>query len=371
MVLASAAGGSQYEDITRPTAAPPPTNRGVENTSEHERSPSGLGLGWFQGTYRGDPAVVVGLLSGRFGPGTVQPYGSQHYSERTEWPGRGVVVMWGPRSESNARDEVFVQLKQAACDELGWHGCVGLVAVLVDGLGFRASRADVYSDDRARVVEPAGVYDALLRGDVVTHARATRLISGAAVGDAVVSGDGCRDAEVFGRHVERSGAPVAPWGRGSTVYIGSPQSDVQLRVYDKAAESGILGAGVRWELEARGDRARSLVGQVVRAEAPAVAFMEVLDGYASFRQRGEVAEGRRRPVLAWWGVLLAGAGTARLAVAQRVDTLARRLRWLGRQVAPSLALAYLRDGEVALRELVAAGASRLTGPQLAWVAAGG
>jgi len=57
--------------------------------------------------------------------------------------------------------------------------------------------------------------------------------------------------------VTAAGNPVS-CRMAATLYVGSPKSAVMLRVYDKEAESGQAGAGVRWEVQARGKQAREL-----------------------------------------------------------------------------------------------------------------
>jgi hypothetical protein len=94
----------------------------------------------------------------------------------------------------------------------------------------KASRIDLAINIHDGTLTPAILRDMLEDGRVKTPAKAWRFVSGKR-GD--VSGD--------------------------TLYIGSPQSDVQLRCYDKAAERGIKNgeAWIRLEAELRRYSARS------------------------------------------------------------------------------------------------------------------
>lgn len=49
-------------------------------------------------------------------------------------------------------------------------------------------------------------------------------------------------------------------GPGQTIYVGSRQSELFVRIYDKAAQTGAQGDWTRIEVECKGDRARAVLG---------------------------------------------------------------------------------------------------------------
>ena len=93
--------------------------------------------------------------------------------------------------------------------------------------------------------------------------------------------------------------------KGSTVQIGSPQSKVLIRIYDKAAERGKLDEHwIRVEIQLRDDRAVQFtkiplsIGQ---------AFAGVLLNYLRYIEPGEDSNKWRWPMTAYWSALVEDA----------------------------------------------------------------
>ena len=138
---------------------------------------------------------------------------------------------------------------------------------------------------------------------------------------------------------------------GETLYLGSPQSQTMLRIYDKRLESQAKQRedwqdyGIRWELELKKDRAQGC-GQVLSylEETDWLEFIVgVLRGYVDFRDttRDEEEEFRyRAPLLDWWLLLTDGFKKGRLVVEKEAQTLPKVKRWVSQSVAPMLAVIY-------------------------------
>ena len=138
---------------------------------------------------------------------------------------------------------------------------------------------------------------------------------------------------------------------GETLYLGSPQSQTLLRIYDKRLESQAKQRedwqdyGIRWELELKKDRAQ-VCGRVLSylEETDWLEFMVgVLRGYVDFRgtTREEEDESRyRAPLLDWWRLLTDGFKKGRLVVEKEAQTLPKVKRWVSQSVAPMLAVIY-------------------------------
>ncbi len=173
---------------------------------------------------------------------------------------------------------------------------------------------------------------------------------------------------------------------GKTVYIGSPESDFYLCVYDKAAEQaskgklGLIDCGgrentstgdsaassevwTRFELRAKDGRATDLAWRIARAGAEDVGQVVagILRGHLEFKVP-EVGDSNRRrwKCAEWWEAVLHGAAKARLVARVVKRTLEDIKRWLERQVAPSLALVLMEQGGALdwVHELVRNGRSR-------------
>lgn len=310
---------------------------------------TGVGLGWLQGTTKhGDPEYILGLLAQSIGcQADARPGGTRWYGESAT-VGPNTLVAWAPRSRPNAT-ETYFEVRQAALDELGGIASLALASKLL-GAGARVSRADGYYDDQVRHVEPSEVADAWRRGDKLSHIRRMR------------------EYRTFATSPDGDAILV-----GSTVYIGSAKSEGMLRVYDKAAESGRVGAGVRWELQLRGEHAAQFAaGAVAAGESLGNYILACVRGLVDFRDRSRGDRGDRAPLADWWAAIVVDAGRVGLSGPTRVDSLEKRGAWLSRQAAPSLALltfayggawldALLRNGEERLTE----GDWRLLGPQYA------
>ena len=141
---------------------------------------------------------------------------------------------------------------------------------------------------------------------------------------------------------------------GETIYIGSPQSQTLLRIYDKRLESQAKQRenwqeyGVRWELELKKDRAQAC-GQVLSylEETDWLEYMVgVLRGYVDFRDtiRDEKERFAIEPRCSTGGCSsLKGFKKGRLVVGKEAQTLLKVKRWVRESVAPMLAVICAAD----------------------------
>jgi hypothetical protein len=308
---------------------PPVGNTGVEMTR--------AGLGWLQGTVKKvDPSEVIALLAATIGwESEARPGGTRWYSESVTI-GLHVLVAWAPRDRPDAV-ETYFEVHQSALDELGGAASLQLAAELL-AVGARFSRADGYYDDRLRHAEPGTVAEAFRRGDVLTRLR--------------------------GIEERRKSVRVGKDGRivdAVTVYLGSRKSGALVRVYDKEAESGRSGAGVRWELELHGPHAvRFVAGAIAAGDELGAYVLACIRGLIDFCDRTGEERGDRAALLDWWAAIVGGAGRMGLTGPARVDSLSKRAVWVWRQVAPSLALLYRAFGPNWLKDLLRNGEERLT-----------
>jgi DNA relaxase NicK len=158
---------------------------------------------------------------------------------------------------------------------------------------------------------------------------------------------------------------------GETLYVGSPQSQTLLRIYDKRAELQAKARddwesyGIRWELQLKQERAQ-VCGQVLShiEEADWLEFMiGVLRSYVDFRgtSRAEPDEDRyRSPLLGWWEDLTDGFRKGRLVVEKDQQSLPKVKRWVKHSVAPMLAVicAHHPNGQAWLEKQIVAAVGR-------------
>jgi len=287
-----------------------------------------LGLGWLQGTTRtADRATLRGYLASIFGEPFTRKGGVQWYRQSEGFGESGVLIAWEPVSDWSWSSELFVQVPQSALDGLGWDGGLELMAQLVRGFRVRPSRLDVYVDDHARTADPLDVLEALRAGNARTHVKKWRQIT---------------DSD-----------------DGMTVYVGSRTAECMVRVYRKWAESGDPDAGVRWEMETKGDRAALVADLMIDAHDTAgERFVSLLRAFVDFVDRDEQTRGDRAPLLGWWAALVANVARATVRLGVVPDTFARRVRWLRKSVAPTLAVLVATMGRDGLDRLLEEGRRR-------------
>lgn len=122
------------------------------------------------------------------------------------------------------------------------------------------------------------------------------------------------------------------YGRGDTAYLGSRQSEWFVRVYDKARESGeaIYAGAIRYEVQITGATAKREWAEMQRAGKSPARIAGLVQGYLG-------ARGISLPD----GVSL--EDSPRQLVRKEPSTTEQSIRWLGEQVAPTVAR-LLRKG---------------------------
>lgn len=210
--------------------------------------------------------------------------------------------------------------------------------------GAKVSRLDVAWDDRSGWLNWQQLETAWREGDYTSRSRCSRIV------ESRHRGDPSRDG-------------------GRCLYIGSPQSMVLVRIYDKAKEQGLHGHWLRVELQARSQRA-DVLAKMIERKGIAIA-VGVLHNYLDFKEADASRLERSRTVY-WWAAFLNDATKVRLAMARVTRTLDAVRGWLARQVAPSLALITLAEGGSVdwINSIIHHGAGRLTSRQLSLVPVG-
>jgi DNA relaxase NicK len=294
-----------------------------------------VGLGWLRGTFRIDHDGVHDLLRPFFGDPSERSGGTRFYNRSSSMADGRVTVAW--EGVGNAGGTVMVEITQTALDVLGWDRGLALLAA-VEAAGFHASRLDLFVDDRQRHADARAIRAAILDGSYVSH------------------------AQPGGYHEDdRTGA--------ATAYLGSRQSERMLRAYDKDPNGA--DPRTRFELELKGEGARSamalLLDRTTLTADPLGSVVGLLLAFVDFRDRAGTVHGDRSPRLDWWAALVGSLGAVRGVVAVRVDSLARRARWVARQVAPTLAAIWARPeyGSAWLNEVLSDGLDRSGGFQWA------
>ena len=150
---------------------------------------------------------------------------------------------------------------------------------------------------------------------------------------------------------------IAYGSEGSTVYIGSPQSAIRIRIYDKAAERG-YDDSVHWirvEMQLRDDRALAFLREVdwgfCSVTSLGEKFRAVLGHYLRFVEPSQSDSNKRRwKTAAWWASLLDGVEAVSLWSAPGVNYNIFHVEdWLVNTVGSAI---YVYDDIIGLDELI-------------------
>ena len=133
--------------------------------------------------------------------------------------------------------------------------------------------------------------------------------------------------------------------KGKTVYFGSRESEVFMRVYDKTAESKGERIGNRWEAEFKGKKANACFAEWLAAmgddERHANKLLvDFVLGTVDFRDRSKGDKNRKRnPVLSWFKEMCERleASPVRLRIPRPKISLQRTVDYLKKSAAPSIA----------------------------------
>ncbi len=139
---------------------------------------------------------------------------------------------------------------------------------------------------------------------------------------------------------------------GHTVYFGSRQSEVMLRVYDKQLEQNQRAVSpedmpsepwVRWEIELKNDRANIAADFLIQRKGLGEIIMEILNNYVRLIVQDDSNRSRcsSHPL---WEKFVGMVGRLRLYVEAADKTIEEKKRWLIRQCLPTIAGVIIADG---------------------------
>lgn len=138
---------------------------------------------------------------------------------------------------------------------------------------------------------------------------------------------------------------------GYTVYFGSRQSEIMLRIYDKKLEqnnkmdlnSQLIEEWTRWELELKDDRANQFALEFGKADVFGKSVMGVLSYYFRIIVNDN-ANKSRCSVDPTWAEFTQGIDKLRLAIKKPMRSLWDKESWVESQVAPTLCTLLISYG---------------------------
>ena len=135
---------------------------------------------------------------------------------------------------------------------------------------------------------------------------------------------------------------------GNTVYCGSRQSDIYLRIYDKQLEQSkgndkIEIPWVRWELEFKGERVNELADKFVAMDSLSGVFLGVLNNYFRIIDLDDSNKSRCSTNEKWLS-FIGEIERLTLYVSKPERTISEKKDWLNKCVAPTLSACFIADG---------------------------
>ena len=153
--------------------------------------------------------------------------------------------------------------------------------------------------------------------------------------------DSCKRGElcIMRKYGSNDGFTAQGYPTRRHLSLGSRESPVCARVYDKGLEQGAAPVGYweRLEVEWKSDRAPEVARVLLESgdNWPDQLFSLVL-GALDFREDNGRSELARRPVVAWWSRLIEEHETVRIAPAQKDESFERWQAWVRRACAPRI-----------------------------------
>ena len=316
--------GASWED-----GLPPSCNTGAENPLQSALNPR---IDWLQATFKNEEYVqkpaqfieeVLLLDPDKFDDLEVGLYGYRRSMRMGN-----IAVYYDGRADMG----IHLQMTGSGCREFEYFGLDwGTFFAIVVEAGGNFTRLDLALDDHYGYWSMRIVEKKVKRGEVVSKfKRATQIKK--------------IDLE--------TGETV-----GSTVYFGSGSSRIQIRMYDKRKEQmgkkdidpeKLPEVWNRVEIEARDERAQAIAAMIAQDVPAGVVIRGILKYYVRFVVRGTDKKRCRWKTVRWWKKFLDDVEPLRLVEKGEIDaTIEKRVAWVKRQVAPSLAaIIKAMDGEM-------------------------
>lgn len=133
---------------------------------------------------------------------------------------------------------------------------------------------------------------------------------------------------------------------GHTLYMGSRESDVFLRIYEKGLEQDIPIDWIRWELEIKHKKADVVALQLLENKNFGSVAMGILKSYVHIVNLDNVRR-TRCSENETWSAFVSDVETLRLTLPEKEKSYEDKINWIEKQCLPTLAgIIYAKGGDM-------------------------
>lgn len=152
---------------------------------------------------------------------------------------------------------------------------------------------------------------------------------------------------------------------GQTIYIGSRQSAVFMRIYDKALQLQLEERWIRMEIEVKSGYAQALQKKMTKDNIGSLT-KSIINNYFRIVKPGEDSNKSRWETKKYWQKLIDTAEKTSLSENPEEPTIEKSRNWLKKQVSTTMATICIADGGSLdfLDSLVAEGQKKMTSKHL-------
>ena len=303
-------------EIDEKQSLPPYSNRGVENTCSNGLRAC---VDWLQVTFKNVSSVhdIVHLLGLNFDDFTEFENGKYGFTSHIRFG--HIAIYYSYKEDSYFHLEITGQ----GCRELeqfGKHDWLTLLGLILM-LDVNITRFDIAVDDFKGYFKFSQLIKKIKKGHVRSRFRKARVL------EDIVLNDGST--------------------AGTTIYFGSPKSDIQIRIYDKLKERLSAGKTLeedvsvwnRTEVQMRDKRALQACYELVEniySVGPEV--QGILRNYVLFCDPTDDSNKSRWPISKFWTSFLNNVEPLKLTVVAPDATLEKSESWFENNVTPTFAL---------------------------------
>lgn len=275
------------------------------------------------------------LKRGRFG-----------YNSQLKWNQGNLFIMYNSENDKPLNDNmgIHVLISGTGCNTYGSeHDIRSMMCCVIACCDYNFSRIDLAIDDKE---------ERLLKYDVIKNSLANGLCTSRwSKWDEIVSRK-IIDNEYLGK----------------TIYLGSKQSDVYCRIYDKSLERKLKAnenndkPWTRIEMVYKKERANMLAVHIMDNNNIGKLFRATINNYVRFLKHKKDDTNRSRWTTSeWWVEFLDEAEKLRLTIVREDTSIPEMQDWVEKQVSPTLAaILTAHEGEASwLHSILNKGKTRL------------